>query len=90
VTERGGFGRLVAALFRGRARYWTLGVAVLAVLGADLGLRVARMRQWVTTMVREGDPAPAFTLADARGQQVDLGDYLGRKPVVLVFYMSYQ
>ena len=35
--------------------------------------------------IEEGKPAPAFTLADANGQQVSLTDFLG-KSVVVFFY----
>ena len=41
------------------------------------------------TAAAEGDPAPPFVLPDHQGRQVALADYLGRKPVVLVFYMTY-
>ena len=34
-------------------------------------------------------PAPRFVLPDDEGHPVALADYLGRKPVVLVFYMTY-
>ena len=36
-----------------------------------------------------GQPAPSFTLPDAKGQRVSLADFRGRKPVVLVFYRGY-
>jgi thioredoxin-dependent peroxiredoxin len=36
-------------------------------------------------MVREGDPAPEFTLETDAGEQVSLSDFRG-KPVVLYFY----
>ncbi len=36
-------------------------------------------------MVREGEPAPEFTLASDAGEQVSLSDFRG-KPVVLYFY----
>jgi thioredoxin-dependent peroxiredoxin len=36
-------------------------------------------------MVREGDPAPEFTLESDAGEQVSLSDFRG-KPVVLYFY----
>jgi hypothetical protein len=39
--------------------------------------------------VTEGEPAPVFVLQDADGHSVNLADYLGRKPVLLVFYMTY-
>lgn len=34
-------------------------------------------------------PASAFVLEASDGRQVSLADYLGRKPVLLVFYMTY-
>jgi peroxiredoxin Q/BCP len=37
------------------------------------------------TRLSPGDPAPEFTLADADGEQVSLGDFRGRK-VVVYFY----
>jgi peroxiredoxin Q/BCP len=37
------------------------------------------------TRLSPGDPAPEFTLADADGKQVSLGDFRGRK-VVVYFY----
>lgn len=37
----------------------------------------------------EGDLAPQFVLESHDGRQVALADYLGRKPVVLLFYMTY-
>jgi peroxiredoxin Q/BCP len=37
------------------------------------------------TRLSPGDPAPDFTLADADGKQVSLGDFRGRK-VVVYFY----
>ena len=36
--------------------------------------------------VKVGDIAPDFSLPDQFGQSVKLGDYLGKKPVVLYFY----
>ena len=37
-------------------------------------------------MVKEGDKAPLFALADDRGRTVNLQDYLGKKNVVLFFF----
>jgi hypothetical protein len=54
-------------------------VAIVGYLGWNLG--------W--TAAAEGDPAPLFVLPDHQGRQVALADYLGRKPVLLVFYMTY-
>ncbi len=33
-----------------------------------------------------GDPAPAFSLPNAVGREIALGDLLGRGPVALAFY----
>ena len=38
--------------------------------------------------VVEGSRAPAFTLPSSTGSPVALGSYLGRQPVVLIFYMG--
>lgn len=35
-----------------------------------------------------GDPAPAFTLPTASGDQVSLSDYQGSTPVLLYFHMA--
>jgi peroxiredoxin Q/BCP len=37
-------------------------------------------------MIKIGDKAPAFTLKTHDGKEVSLGDFAGKKPVVLVFY----
>lgn len=36
--------------------------------------------------VKIGDRAPAFSLPSESGESVDIGDYIGRKPVVIFFY----
>ena len=36
-----------------------------------------------------GRPAPPFVLPDSQGRPVALANYLGRKPIVLIFYMSH-
>ncbi len=36
--------------------------------------------------VKTGDRAPAFSLPSESGDTVNIGDYIGRKPVVLFFY----
>ncbi|MCZ6824546.1 MAG: redoxin domain-containing protein [Gemmatimonadetes bacterium] len=36
--------------------------------------------------VRKGDRAPAFELPQGPGDMIDLGDFLGRKKVVLLFF----
>jgi peroxiredoxin Q/BCP len=37
--------------------------------------------------VKVGDKAPDFTLPDQNGHEVKLSDYLGKKNVVLAFYV---
>ena len=37
--------------------------------------------------IEEGKAAPAFTLPDQNGKQVKLSDFLGKKNVVLAFYV---
>ena len=37
-------------------------------------------------MLKEGDPAPKFSLPSATGSQVSLDDFLGKKNLVLYFY----
>ena len=42
--------------------------------------------QSAQSKVRVGDPAPDFTLPDQSGAQVSLGDWLGKKDIILYFY----
>jgi peroxiredoxin len=37
--------------------------------------------------LRVGDRAPNFTLPDQNGQRITLSNYLGKKTVVLAFYV---
>ena len=39
------------------------------------------------TQLKVGDRAPDFELTDTEGQKVRLGDYRGKKNVVLAFYV---
>jgi len=38
--------------------------------------------------LREGDPAPDFSLPSAAGRNVALSDFSGKKPVLLYFSMG--
>jgi peroxiredoxin len=40
------------------------------------------------TALQVGDKAPTFSLPATTAEQVSLTDYLGRKPVVLFFYIA--
>jgi hypothetical protein len=66
---------------------WVAGfLGLLAVGGASyLDWRSGR----IGAAAREGDPAPPFVLRDSEDRQVSLADYLGRRPILLVFYMTY-
>lgn len=71
-----------------RGRKW---LTMIAALGLPLGFGVAYLG-WTygwTNATAKGYPAPPFVLPDHVGRPVALADYLGRKPVVLVFYMMY-
>jgi len=58
----------------------TMAAAVLALaLGVPLASQAATLNV--------GDKAPDFTLPDQNGKKVKLSDYLGKKNVVLAFYV---
>lgn len=60
---------------------WTVGL----VLGLLVTVAGAGFWWWTS---RPGEVAPAFALPASTGQTVRLEDYLGKQPVVLVFYMA--
>jgi cytochrome oxidase Cu insertion factor (SCO1/SenC/PrrC family) len=72
---------------RQRRKRRLLVVAVLGLLVAAIVGYLGRNLGW--TAAAEGDQAPPFVLPDHQGRQVALADHLGRKPVLLVFYMTY-
>ena len=76
-----------------RVRHWlTLSAFAVSVLlfGAASFFHFVAMRVPAgSSAFVVGQPAPDFTLPDATGRAVRLGDYRGQKPVVLVFYRGY-
>lgn len=77
---------------RSRRHRW-LWLLVVMLLGVGL-LVWAPWRQQGTIpsgaviAAEQSTQAPSFTLPSATGKQVDLAAYLGKQPVVLVFYMG--
>ena len=61
---------------------------LLLTLGSYVNFVMARIPD-TPTVLRLGEPAPDFALADAAGRPVSLADYRGKKPVLLVFYRGY-
>jgi len=72
---------------RRRARRWLWALSVVLVMSAGVGY-LARNYGW-EGVAGVGDRAPGFVVEDSEGRAVDLSDYIGRKPVVLAFYMTY-
>jgi hypothetical protein len=73
------------------ARRWRQRVVAGGVVVVLLGALAAYLGQnygW-SGPVREGEAAPPFVLDDHAGRPVGLAEYLGRQPVVLLFYMTY-
>ena len=59
---------------------------VSAQTGGDVG---AKQAPTDLDRVKVGQPVPDFTLEDSDGKNVTLGDYRGKKSVVLVFYRGH-
>ena len=64
---------------------WKLAGKWIALAGGLLLLLTACGR---SEGLAVGDPAPAFTLPEARGGSVSLADYEGTQPVLLYFHMA--
>ncbi len=79
-------GRQQARRRRRIQRLLVIAVTAVAIAGA-VGY-LGRNFGW-SNATAVGRPAPHFVLSDHEGRQVALADYLGRQPVVLVFYMTY-
>jgi peroxiredoxin len=59
----------------------------LCVLVGAVLLSLASTLAAQTTTLKVGDKAPDFTLPDQNGNKVSLGQFLGKKNVVLAFYV---
>ncbi|MBI3328341.1 MAG: redoxin domain-containing protein [Nitrospinae bacterium] len=62
---------------------WRRVVVALLVSGALLLLSSGRV-----IALQAGDKAPDFSLPATTAEKVSLADYLGKKPVVLFFYIG--
>ncbi len=82
---------MVRRWFPRNRRRWLLRLMLaLGVSGAGLWLAWVWQSHGGQTNIHadEGKRAPAFTLPSHTGAPVALASYLGRQPVVLVFYMG--
>ena len=52
-----------------------------------LALALGALRTTQAAPLNVGDKAPDFTLPDQNGKKVKLSDFLGKKNVVLAFYV---
>ena len=81
------------AVIRAQGRRWPAWLAlalssIMLVAGGWFNFVAARVPD-TPTALRVGERPPDFTLPDASGRPVSLGDYRGRKPVVIVFYRGH-
>jgi hypothetical protein len=81
------------AVSRARGRRWPAWLALgftslLLVAGAWFNFVGAQVPVTPTALA-VGQPPPPFTLPDAAGRPVSLSDYVGKKPVILIFYRGY-
>lgn len=91
TTGKGTAARSLGQRSRQERQSLRLGLGVVAGIGLIV-LAGAWSLDWGSGLgggVQEGDPAPPFVLEDSAGRHVALADYLGRKPIVFVFYMTY-
>jgi AhpC/TSA family len=64
----------------------TRGKYVLTVL--LVGAALLLVQAGAVTALQVGDKAPAFSLPATTAEKIELADYLGKKPVVLFFYIG--
>jgi hypothetical protein len=59
-------------------------VITVLLVGAALLL----VQAGAVTALQVGDKAPPFSLSATTAEKIELADYLGKKPVVLFFYIG--
>ena len=64
----------------------TRGKYVLTVL--LVGAALLLVQAGAVTALQVGDKAPSFSLPATTAEKIELADYLGKKPVVLFFYIG--
>ena len=68
---------------------WVLAAAAL-VIAAVVGILDYAPRLFRQAPVAPGDKAPTFVLESSGGERVNIADYLGREPVLLIFFPGYR
>lgn len=85
-------GRRAARQPSNRRWQWLLGLAVVLIgVGAVLWAtwrQSGSLPPGALIAAEQSAPAAPFALLSDAGEQVDLATYLGKQPVVLVFYMG--
>ena len=75
-----------------RRQPWLVGLAIVILSAVTLLWAPWRQSDSVPPGViiaaAQSTPALPFTLPSDAGEQINLADYLGKQPVVLVFYMG--
>ncbi len=61
-------------------------IAAVILLGLTAALAIRQARAEKPLALKEGDPAPPFSLPDQDGKMVSLSDFSGKSWVVLYFY----
>jgi hypothetical protein len=69
-------------------RHWLLSILVVLVVSGAGWWSWEQYSGQQQRRAAEGARAPAFTLPSHTGSAVALASYLGRQPVVLIFYMG--
>jgi cytochrome oxidase Cu insertion factor (SCO1/SenC/PrrC family) len=63
-------------------------ICAAAALGLALSAASFPLLSSPTARLKEGDKAPGFELPDQNNKMVRLSDYLGKKNVILAFYIK--